>query len=90
MVKNYHIKPQHIKALKWTGDNIEVAKEFLGEAFLSNTEDQIIFHHNADFHSLTGLAMFATKGDYICTEDGVHFKRMKTKEFEEMYEEDKE
>ena len=87
MSKNYRTKPQNIKAVKWTGDNVEEVKEFLGEAFLSATNEFICFRSRADYYSSTGLAFFVMNGDYIYTEDGVKFWKKTAREFEDVYEE---
>lgn len=86
MSKNYRTKPQNIKAVKWTGENVEEVKEFLKERYIANTEDHVFFHQY-DHVSSIGLARFATKGDYIFTKDGNLFERKKDKDFEEVYEE---
>lgn len=88
MIKSYHLKPSRVKAIKWNGNNSYEVKEFLKEAYISATEDQVFFHPYADHVSSIGLARFATKGDYIFTKDDNLFERKKGKEFEEMYEED--
>lgn len=87
MSKNYRMKPQNIIAVKWTGDNVEEVKEFLGKAFLSATKEFICFRSRADYYSQTGLAFFAMKGDYIYTEDGARFSKKTALEFEDVYEE---
>lgn len=86
MILSYHPKPSNVKAVKWTGANIEEVKELLKDALISVTEDQVFFHPHADHISSIGLARFATKGDYIFTKDDNLFERKKAKEFEEMYE----
>ena len=88
MSKSYHTKPQNIRAVKWTGDNVEEVKEFLGEAFLSSTNKFTCFRNRTDYYSPTGLAFFVMKGNYIYTEDGIKFWQKTAREFEDMYEED--
>lgn len=87
MSKNYRTKPQNIKAVKWTGDNTEEIKEFLGEAFLSTSYEFICFRNRANFISSTGLAFFAMIGDYIYMEDDGKFWKKTAREFEDVYEE---
>lgn len=89
MIKNYRAKPKKIRAVRWTGDNLNEIKDFLGEAYLTATPDQVFFHHNSQFESPTGLNLFATRGDYIINEIGTtRYERKKKAAFDDMFEED--
>lgn len=84
--RRYRLKPNDVKAIEWTGENLSEVIEFLGDAYICASGDLVVFHHNAKFHSMSGMSLFATVGTYIFTSDGVRFDRMRKNEFEEKYE----
>lgn len=84
--KRYRLKPNDVRAIEWTGENLDEVIEFLGDAYICNSGDLVVFHYNAKFHSRSGMSLFASNGMYIFTSDGDHFDRMRKNDFEEKYE----
>ena len=84
--RHYRLKPNDVKAIEWTGENLSEVIEFLGDAYICASGDLVVFHHNSKFHSMSDMSLFANVGTYIFTSDGVRFDRMRKNEFEEKYE----
>ena len=90
MVKYYRKKPIAIRAIQWTGNNLEECKEFLGEDFLTDTlkvySDGEVAQHWINIKTLEGHHI-ASKGDFLI--EGVHGEHYPCKPniFKETYEE---
>ena len=88
MTKKYRLKSPVIEGLKWTGDNLDEVKDFLGSSFIS-VDGDVIFFEPGPFASYqrTGRCRCADAGSYIIIKNGL-FDREEGSAFEEMYEED--
>lgn len=87
MVRNYCPVNTQIRAIQWTGDNLEEVKEFLGDAYIDFNGNTIRFGHDPT-HELDNLATVASCGYYIYSiKHGKFFRRMDPDRFEKLYEE---
>lgn len=84
--RRYRLKPNDVRAIEWTGENLSEVEEFLGDAYICASGDLVVFHLSANFHRINGMSLFASVGSYIFTSDGVSFDRMRKNDFEEKYE----